>query len=1139
MKPTTKILIGGPLKNDEASFLRVLCADLSSNDLLILANFLVRDRQIDFLVVTPTGAALIELKHFSRPMFGDRNGDWTICDAAGKRVPTSNGFQQTLSQVYALSDEMRDHAKRSKNVPAPSKGAFYSNFRAFMSIYPELHIDSALTRGDRKVLVDSYPNVLDSIRTGQSSPWTMSDWSTFATEQLHLTEASLEAATDTNSLTGQNELDGYRIRLSAFLTTGLAPMLAPSDEHAYGEGIVTHLCGPNNYLLFGPSGSAKTFHLHHFAFQRCHSGAEVPVFIDSKRYGGGDFWPLLRQSIAPFFTGEPRHLLHAIRHAGLRPVLLVDALNECPTAIQVDLLKGVQAFAIHYDARVIVTAHDGPTELGGLTLTPLPIHLPKKDQKRQIYAFHAGFPPNETLDQYCAEFTNAYDLSVAGRCHRNGSQPHSRLELYDRYIDVCLPSQHRVVASALLRAIAADMSDSLCTTLSRERCETLATRFLETSDAPLRIVDDIFDSPLVEVSAETFSFEHELLLTYFRSEHLRRLHHPIDALAHALRKPRNEPLIEFILPRFKRPDEVITLLGAIDNFSTLRAIAQGQYGSHACVGLQHLCERFVSNALRDLRNLRIDFVVADSEARRRSIGYVWIEGAFNWTPHDAHLCEVLPYLPPESRMQERILALLDATERYLKEALYATADNSSLKRRAVWSQAYHQLGGISGSKLMQLPYSKLLSALGHVLSSGKQTDAGTSAPTHSQLQQLIQNHSPSSYAFFLLLHDHAAQQDVDLIEENLEVVEMALAHEVDSIQLMALHYLHCMRYTVEQTGSRHLPRITRLLDSASHSNNVIWNSLIAEIQASYGLLEPIIEVADVIKQMQALLSPSDESAATFNDVKEFSELSEAALRADLARGLVNSFFEDIFQGVYYEAYTTLSSPQKQQLLTLAAQSTEGGLNMDWILGELLPLGDDASLPVFQRYAGSVNTKSSFLQQEVSTFVLGIRGCALWSLLPPEYYGDGSVFDEPWGVISGYLYRAYRTRIDASAHLPLSNAFHELKGQARLAAGVCLYNLHRSSWSRESKKDAPIDLLLTQYPADVLSIAHYCLENRQLITTLTIFDSEDEVSQYLLQVLSKIGNATSTEIVVGLVDDPTIGKFAVSALKMLRERHSTD
>jgi hypothetical protein len=61
----------------------------------------------------------------------------------------------------------------------------------------------------------------------------------------------------------------------------------------------------------------------------------------------------------------------------------------------------------------------------------------------------------------------------------------------------------------------------------------------------------------------------------------------------------------------------------------------------------------------------------------------------------------------------------------------------------------------------------------------------------------------------------------------------------------------------------------------------------------------------------------------------------------------------------------------------------------------------------------------------------------------------------------------------------------------------------------------------------------------LIATLTIFDSGEEVSQYLLQVLSNIGNATSTEVVVGLVDDPTIGKFAVSALKMLRERRSTD
>ncbi|HEY4438802.1 MAG TPA: nuclease-related domain-containing protein, partial [Candidatus Elarobacter sp.] len=140
MKSNQTILIGSPLLGREAAFLRTLCADLAGLNVLIIANFVVRSsRQIDFLVVTPTNAVLIELKNYRFPVFGQMNGVWSVSDAAGNATPDPrfNPWAQTLEESYALSDELKRDQSRKRTAPQPN-GGYYKLFRAFVCFYPEI-----------------------------------------------------------------------------------------------------------------------------------------------------------------------------------------------------------------------------------------------------------------------------------------------------------------------------------------------------------------------------------------------------------------------------------------------------------------------------------------------------------------------------------------------------------------------------------------------------------------------------------------------------------------------------------------------------------------------------------------------------------------------------------------------------------------------------------------------------------------------------------------------------------------------------------------------------------------------------------------------------------------------------------------
>src|SRR5437867_2692433 len=106
MKPTTTILIGAPLSGDEAHVLQVLHADLEGIGALILANFNTPKRQIDFVVITPSYAALLELKDFQRPIFGEQNGVWMYenlqATAHATLVKTHGSKQRTRSLLSVM-----------------------------------------------------------------------------------------------------------------------------------------------------------------------------------------------------------------------------------------------------------------------------------------------------------------------------------------------------------------------------------------------------------------------------------------------------------------------------------------------------------------------------------------------------------------------------------------------------------------------------------------------------------------------------------------------------------------------------------------------------------------------------------------------------------------------------------------------------------------------------------------------------------------------------------------------------------------------------------------------------------------------------------------------------------------------------
>lgn len=1127
MKPTNPVYIGAPLTGLEAQFLRTLAQRFAGCDHIILANFLLADQQLDFVLVLAAGASLIELKNYSLAIFGDRNGVWEHLDASGAKARSDgNPYQQALKQKFALSDAMRRFQSSTVGVPRAIGPGFFADFAAYVCVMPAIAPSSRVTRGDFKVRVLGSSDVFSNIEAGgPPSDWSFHDWERFAAEHLHLQPATVESATDARVRHFETALDSYRVRLRALLGADLPPLLTGGPDALRGAALLERLSQPCNYLLCGPTGTAKTFHLHHLALALEAGNVELPVFLEAKKYRGDDFWQALRHSSAPFSNEDPKTLLEAAEHFGLRPVVLLDALNECSDNHRADLLKGAQAFVLRYGARVVATSQEALTLSADLVAQVIHAEPPGLSDRRAIYAHHAGVGPQESLDYYCAAFANTFDLTIAGRCHGTGAAPASRADLYDRYVRKSVP-QHTSIVSAVMRRLASRMGEAYALALGRDAFTRTAEAVIEESQAPLVILDDLPKVRFARLSDNYFAFEHESLFDYFRAEDLRRRVASTEELVSELRRPRNRDLIEFVLPRLDRADEVEQVLGIVADAPLLSRVIAGDCGVLAQQVLNRACLRLFDEAMADLARVTLRCETTEREQDgKRVIVDVPIEGHRLWSAFDSLLCEVIASKVNEPAFATRFLELLDATEWTLRSAARSAATEAGVGHRATWSDVVRLYAGtLWGGRL---PCGDMLRSLQANFSFSFCPDL------RRNLIARVVRQPPSDFALAALLIDRQAARSPELVEENISLVQRSWDSTIPIQRLHGLEFARIMRSAVDKAGPSAATAMRALLEGFE-TKNIFLSSTLLEVLADYGALELDMDPASVRAEMRVLIQPG---ARDIDDTRLAAELlgvEPVALRASRARSCIDRIFEGVFQGIYWEAYEELSPTERFDLLTLAlSEEDPHGMWLEWMLRELIQLDDPHALTTFRRFAMDIQAGSSFPQDATAAYVLGIEGCARWGEAPVERPPAADAVHRAWHIIGDILFWLYKDRTghrDAIAAL-----WHRIDGTILLAAGDVLFQLSKSKWRTQSANN-DIDLCAL-FPAEARRIATASLDHEGILPSVFGFPSyfDERLVAFLIETLGIFGDSGSLPTLKVYAEVEKFGRAAVQAIESIQQR----
>jgi Nuclease-related domain len=1127
-----QILIGNPMTGTEAVVLRLLYEAFVERDGLILANFHVGTRQIDYVMIARDHSALIELKSVSGAVFGGQNGDWSIRDFTGQKreYPGFNPWSQANAQTLALSDEMSRFQKANSNIPQPLNPPFYREFDTFACIYPAIHPDSEIEVTRLKAEIVGYDELISALRSRtKRRSWRLSDWERFAQEFLKLQPSLVNEAISPRVHKARSSVDAYLGRLRDLHGHRLAPLPETGPESNRGRALITRLMETRNCILVGPSGSCKSFHLRHLLVSLASDGKEVPILADPKGYMGGDFSRLLQQSASPFTRMKVDELLGDISACGLQPVLVVDALNECPEMFRAKLLEKIQAFVVHFAARLVI-ADQGQVELAPeIRSDAVPVALPEGDEKMQIFAYYAGLEPTDMLSYLSRSFTNAFDLQIAGKCHARGDDPNSRWELYGRYVRDSLKGEH-IVASAFLRAIAGEMTETLSMSIGRDRFEALAESFYSQEEAPLSAIQSLLESRLILAGDRYIWFEHELLLDFFKAQYLWRKADSPEHLANALSRPRNRHLVELMLPQCSDATSLEAVLAKTDDTKTLGLALRGRCGPLATATVQKHCLALLDLGAVELSRMKMTCESIDGEdGRKRLVGFNII-GNQPLSEYGILLSRTVAENLGDGTIQKAFLNLLELTDTRFLELVRRAAQEAGIGLRGAYSEALRSYGGLLHYGHAPFVSAAILSAIRYSRMDSRPNDGPL--PILGQLVSTVRTCETRYFSFFMLLIDLQHDSTGPALEDLIDLADRGWKTGVGWLRTESVRLLSSLHLRASTLGKDSVGKIRTLLQSFE-TKDILVNTDLLEALAAYDGFERPVSEDDALSEMQKLIEATDEPNA---EQLEFSILSETTwpqYRRDAAYAALGKIFEDIFQGAYYDAYQTLSVYERKKLLELAAMTSRPGFHIDWIMWELVAMADAEGIPVFDRFVTKLDEGTAGRQEVVGAFLAGVRGYARLSNQPPAIPQDAKDDRRAWAIVGTILFWWMKGSDQDGPADEINKAWRLLQQHYSPCFADILHNINHSQWQR---RENFIDLA-TLFPDHVRPLLENAVRCRESLTSLFQYggSADPAVLQTAISTLGKVGTGISIEVLNNLAEDPKFGRDAVHAIQAIRNR----
>ena len=1070
----------------------------------LYANFYPASRetcQIDLLVRTERRTAHIEIKDLRRdyPVRGDLNGPWVqILPGGTERLLEKNGGRQALNGTYAISDAMRDLAR--KGIVEGREVDFKRHIDTIVGMW-EIIPDGSDIKPPPHVTVCGYTQLLDRLTTpGPVVPWTDDEWDAFA-RRHSLFQLDPESEPERRRRSSLESITDYRLEAQHSLSEGLGTFVdvGATDDHETemsATDISDCLTGRRVLAAVGPPGCGKSLLAQRVAVNRCDDG-DLVVLLRAGDYEAGRFSDLVARSMSRCSTEDWNALVSAAKQFGVPITVVLDGMNECPYDERGELLEELRAFTTRYPASILImstTAASLPERLRGETLR---IREPDARAREEILVAHGARHPRRFSDQ----FRTPYELAIAAQCESELNERSSVTELHAAYIRRFASTEQIRTG---LRALATRLHAKLRTSLSMPETTSILndpSRGLTPS-----LVDKVLNCHLLVIEHHRARFRHELVGQFFASEDIVRSATSGQSLGQLLTAPANATLTEIALGIEGDHRRVWYALRELANPELIFSGLVGRYGADVA--------EMAAQEIRDVLHRAVAATEAETPTLESEDGFFgrWITERC-WTEWERALLAAAGRGLTRGLFVDEVCELIDRTDKVcLARARKLKAEGEVAPVSRVVAATYTQTAAPTDGYGLAASYVVRAFELATMMT--RCTPDRWPAGLANRFSVGPTARSWGRFYLALLCVDPDDASDQALFASLLQIAWNAGGYD---LQLRALSVAECFGGSDEPRRSEILKTVREL-----DSDDVILQSTLVEVLARFGEIENPTAVEELQDAIREVIAHPDDVA-----------------NCHIASGMISLQFEDpaIF-GPYYDAIDGLTRPEKAWLFTMAAQGSDLSISM-WLcwtldqLRDLVPTGDagldTAAKSAFATLLDGPPEDATMPTDAASACLAAIRGWAKFEPdLPPES-AELTPQQRNWRLVAKLLLRYERSDVVVD----VEETWRALHSQ-REETLVTLASLEDTTWSSADPQPDPLRRLIEDYPDRLRCLFEWALVNPEEVP-IERLRRRTFAPNFVIRMLGAVGDeSTAARLEVYLLD-PEAGRDATDAIRQINRR----
>ncbi|MFF0898211.1 hypothetical protein [Streptomyces sp. NPDC003278] len=926
----------------------------------------------------------------------------------------------------------------------------------------------------------------------------------------------LPAQEDTDSAltAGRTELEDYAADLGAYLRGNLHELvpLTLADQDGAVQVSSAELAAwlrPGRHVqVVGASGTGKSHTLTHTALELLQAGW-LAILLRASVYEG-QLGSSLDECVSPFSPHEARVLVQAARHLQLPVVLLVDAVNECPSQLKERLIQQVSSWCLRVGATVVISSQEFVRVPAALSGARLRTADPDAQQRTALLRSHkadqTASGPDETD---CTAFATAFELSLAAQLAQRLPQGAGRAALLEAHVSEQLQhvSQPTVVRQVLHRW-ALLMDERLTGWLPLAEARRSAAQLLATQQVAVSAVDEALEASVVRVRHQRVEFRHEWYAQLLAAEALMWRCAGVADLAGELGRPHRGELAAWAVALHSDLEAVRGLLRKLSETEVLIEALRGRLGPLADEVVLAEARQCLQAAAEAAATSQV--VCADSTYTVRP--------AQSWSGYERAVFHAIGTTIRDGRLLEPLARLLRETDQaFLRGAVQGARNPPHAVPRLI---AAVLNGPTPSAGDIRLPAAVITDAA-H-LAWADLGQAGHHQPVGTPvLQRWISSLDDTDVGLTVLLC-YVLQRTDDPAAAALAPALFTRAWNTGAnhLRFAGLDLLTSVRATADEATTA---QIIELLDGLQ-PDDVFVSTMLVEALHRYGQITSPYTVDQITEEITSLLTDLDQPDAHTR-----------------AQRILESQFEEVIAAPYVEAIDALDPDARRTLLVLGVREGDATLFTDVFLKELIRDNHPEALPALQHWASHLRVPSPFWRDAVSCHLLGIEGCAAHLSAPPAILdGHRGTDADAWRCYGHILFWLNRPGLGPHERdTRCAPLWEQLTGPFLDAAVDPLHQFQYAAMSAQDIRTSALGRIIDAFPAQARTVLHHGLHAPDQLTSLFPHPRPDDRATTVMRLLARIGDRSSLSLLAAYREHSVLGSTASDTIRHINNRTTAD